>query len=196
MSTLYYYWTVQHVKVEFDVANEETFDVIVSLAPTDLRIKTNITSSSTALQVGELPYGKSIILGRNSGQNRGKMTISLNNANFLGNRNIYNGDLSYQGTQAIARPTSKQYITFSASSLGGTLTNGIAITMKITYKVKWSIRVFADDILRRNEDESEDNGQTILRKAGESRTVDKIVDLQQQIEAFSLTLRKLTESTT
>lgn len=144
MATLYYYWIVKDVKVEFDVSNEEDFEINVFMAPSDLRIKTNITSASLAAQVGELPYGKGITLSRNSGQNRGRITIHLNNAKFLGDFNLYNGDISYRGTKDTNRPVSKQFITFSAAALAGNLTNGITFKMSITYKVKWSVRIFSD----------------------------------------------------
>lgn len=144
MATLYYYWIVKDVKIEFDVSNEEDFEINVFMAPSDLRIKTNITTPSLAAQVGELPYGKGITLGRNSGQNRGRIVIHLNNAKFLGDFNLYNGDISYPGTKDTNRPASKQYVTVSAAALAGNLTNGITFKMQITYKVKWSIRIFSD----------------------------------------------------
>jgi len=140
--TLYETWQVYSANVTLTIVNEEAFEVIVTTAPSLASL--SLTSALLVTQLGELPYGRTTVISRNTGQNRAVLRTRINLAKFVGNRNFYHGSTSWMGGQTI-RPTNLIPFYFAVASLSGdNLTNGVTFTLTIDFKIKWSGRIFND----------------------------------------------------
>ncbi len=131
-------------RVSIEVCNEEDFEVIFTGAPSTLPLDASIGSASEALQLAELPWGKAVTLGRNSGMNRSTMKFNVNMSRLVGSRSLYMGDQNWIGLNG-ALPTNKLYMTFGLAALSGNnLSNGITFRLTMDFKMKWSNRKFDD----------------------------------------------------
>lgn len=142
--TLYSNWQVIRSLCSLTIANEEAFEVVVCVAPSTVRLKSMITSQTAAVQLGEMPWGKTTTLGRSSGMNRSQLSLSVPMPRLYGNAQFYSGDENNYGLTS-NRPTNLMYYTFSVTALGSNnLTNGVTFRLSIEYTVKWSNRSFTD----------------------------------------------------
>jgi len=152
--TLYETWQVYGVRIRMMIANEEAFEVVVTIAPSLSALA--LTTAPLALQLGEMPYGRTTTLSRNSGMNRASLRLDVNIGRLVGNRNFYHGTQSWYGGQAV-KPANLVYVYFAVASLtGDNLTNGVTFNFCIDYKVKWSGRIFSDILGLRGEEDDPD----------------------------------------
>jgi len=142
LAGIYNTFLVYEADCTLRITNEEAFEVIVSMAPSTVPL--TIGTNAIALQLGELPYGVICTLGRNSGQNRSALRIRLPLAQFYGNRTHYHADNQFFGGSAV-RPSTLCRMYFAIACLTpNTFVNGVTYSFNVTYKVKWSGRIFND----------------------------------------------------
>lgn len=146
LATIYNTFHVQSFNAVLTIVNEEAFETLICMAPSTIAL--TLGSAALTTQLGELPFGRTTILSRNSGQNRARLGINCRNSRLSGNPMHYNADNQFFGGFA-SRPSTLQYLYFSVASLSGdNLTNGVTFSMVIEFKVKWNNRIF-NDILGR-----------------------------------------------
>jgi len=165
--TLYESWQVKSAEVTLTIVCEEAFEILVSMAPS--LVSLSLSTAALVTQLGELPYGKTTILSRNSGMNRSTMRIKMNLSKLIGNREFYSGYSGWIGGTA-ARPSNLIYFYFAVASLSGdNLTNGVTFMLTIDYRVLWSGRIF-NDILGFNRLQP-DTGSIVRLRPGNNQPI-------------------------
>lgn len=187
---------------EIEFSNREDFEIGIFMGCSTQRLVPSITTAGEVEQLGELPYGKSLMVGKADGMSTGKLTINCNCSKLVGNRKMYFGDLTWIAG-ASARPTNKLYITVGFTCPPTkTFTNGIGFRLKQIFKVKWSNRAFDDITLSLSQKESNekiDRGRLIntnerineIENESDDND-DEIHKLKDQVKKLSEIIRKLT----
>lgn len=140
--TLYENWQVILADITLTIICEEAFEILVAMAPSLVAL--TLSSAALTTQLGELPWGKTTILSRNTGMNRATLTSRINLSKLVGNRQFYHGTQAWYGGVG-SRPVNLLLFYFAIASLSGdNLTNGVTFAFTIDYTVKFSGRIFND----------------------------------------------------
>lgn len=186
LTNIYGNYIVHDAFVSLDVCNEEDFEIVIVGAPYATNILSSIGSGSEALQIGELPWGKSFTLGRSSGMNRRTVSWKISMQKLIGNTQLYNGEQNFIGANT-AQPVNKIYMLFGIISLSGnTLDNGITFRYKTDFKIKWSSRKF-EDVVFTGEKHNQGKPRLIDEPKNEKESIDE------EINRLSLKLKDLVE---
>jgi len=188
MVALFNTWHVRSARIEFTVVNEENFEVVASIAPSTIPLA--ISTNAQSLQLGEMPWGKTWTLSRNTGQNRHTFDIKVNLSKLNGNRAHYFADNQFFGATG-ARPSTLRYLYTSFGALApNVFVNGVTFSMRITYKVFFCTRIFNDitgfagkQLIRRRIDHCEAKISII--------TTNALSKLEEELQSLQEELRKL-----
>lgn len=135
---------VLSARVTIEACNEEAFEICMTAAPSTTQLDPLIGSASEVMELAEMPWGKSVTLGRNSGMNREKIEVDVNLSKLAGTKIGYLGDTTYLGFGS-AYPGTKFYFTVGIASVAGNnFTGGITFRYSTVYKIRWSNRIFSD----------------------------------------------------
>jgi hypothetical protein len=125
---------VYDFRYELSVTNLETIPVVITVVP--LRADPG-ANSSNSLEFAELPYSKSRVISAAGGNDRTRFTQKINLAKFWGDPRQYMADDNFSAGDG-ASPNISLYLAIGAYRASGTFTNGVAISMRLTYTVRFS----------------------------------------------------------
>jgi hypothetical protein len=141
IAALYRRYLVLGIDITIDFINNETFPVIVCLAPSEIDLATVIISAPTVLNLSEYPLAKRVILSERGGMNRAKVRFRLNLATFVGQAQAYRDSLTYSALNN-AGPAQVIFFNIGMASADGSNFTALGVSQLATYKyrVKWSQR--------------------------------------------------------
>lgn len=139
LAALYRRYLVTSLTVTLDVVNNEAFPVVVAIAPSDIDLATVITSGALALNLAEYPLAKKVLLSAAGGQNRGRLTMTINLGRFVGQPTAYRGSLDYSALTNTS-PATNTYFNVAAASASNFTAAGITQYAQYKYRVHWSQR--------------------------------------------------------
>lgn len=137
-SNLYRKYLVMKFVIVWVVTNLEAFPITICTAPANFDINSQITDSSTALDLGEMADSQVRQLSQAGGMDRAKIKYCVDCPTFWGNSGEYEDSSAFCGTGA-ANPPSLIFAQFAVAA-SNALVNGINSTLKIKMLVKWYSR--------------------------------------------------------
>jgi hypothetical protein len=139
MAAQYRRFLVLKLKVDIEVVNNESFPVIITIAPTDIDQALVITSGATAINLGEYPGAKSFCLASSTGMNRQTHRFTIHLPTFTGQAEAYKDSLSYSALVNTS-PTILTFFNISAASATNFTAAGVTQRAQYRYRVYWSQR--------------------------------------------------------
>jgi len=139
MATLYRRYLVTSLTVTLDVVNNEAFPVLVAIAPSDIDLASVITSAAAAVNLAEYPLAKKVLLSAAGGMNRGRLTMTINLARFVGQPLAYKSSLDYSAL-VNASPAIQTFFNVSVSSATNLTALGVTQYAQYKYRTHWSQR--------------------------------------------------------
>lgn len=138
LTNIYNRYLVLDFMVKITVVNNETFPVLITVAPTDVDQAAIITSAGAAASMGEYPRAITRLLGGTNGQNRAVINFKVHLPTFVGQPGAYTDSLQYSGLPS-SSPLVNTFFNVSASA-SSNFTTGVTQHAQYYFRCKFSQR--------------------------------------------------------
>lgn len=133
-AAMYNYYRVEKVRYEATILNKEPLPVQVIVAPTTADVGSNYSSID---ELQELPFARNGACSQAGGQDRIRFRGVIPLGKLHGNQRQYLTDPQFAAA-VNANPSTMYYLNIGAVTLGGAFTgNGLGLTLRLTYYVKF-----------------------------------------------------------
>lgn len=139
-AALYGRYLVLAMEVTITLVNNETFPVVVVIAPTLLDQATIITTGAAALNLEEYPQSKKRLLSERGGMNRCSFTELYYLPQFTGQPGAYLNSLTYSAPVTVS-PATQTFFNVAISSATNFTALGVTQTAQYRYVVRWTERL-------------------------------------------------------
>lgn len=138
LAAIYRRYIVHVFEAIVTIVNNETFPVLVTVAPSDIDLALIITSEAAAANMGEFPRAQTRLLGGSNGMNRATFRFKLNLPVFVGQEGAYEDSLQYSAL-VNASPAVQTFFNVSAAAPVN-FVNGLTQHAQYKFRCKFSQR--------------------------------------------------------
>ncbi len=134
LANLYSLYRVKKMKLDLEVANQNTEACVVAAWPSNVIQNTNSLTQADIMEYAGNVHASSAIVASTSGMSKAKLRVTASGEQLIGPN--YNTDLDYAASTS-ANPTEMYCINIGVTNLYGNFTYAMAVRAKYVYTVEF-----------------------------------------------------------